>query len=269
MSDVPAVTPLAVTPDTDGIRTVIGVDIGGSGIKAAPVDLELGSFTNERIRYPTPQPATPERVAEVVATLVTELVTPGPVGVTVPAVVRHGTVLSAANIDPSWIGCDARTLLGRATGRTVSVVNDADAAGLAEMRHGAGRGRDGVVVMITLGTGIGSAVFVDGTLVPNTELGHLHLHGGDAEDYAADSVREREDLGWKEWAHRVEKYVHLLEKLLWPDLIIVGGGVSKKADKFLPHIESSVEVVPAGLHNDAGIVGAAFCTAAIRPAAPR
>lgn len=264
MADVPAVPPLVVPSEDSGPRNVIGIDVGGSGIKGAPVDLGAGAFAAERIRIPTPQPATPDAVAGVIATIVEDLATPGPIGVTIPAVVRHGTVLTAANIDHHWIGCDAADLLSTATGREVSVVNDADAAGLAEMRFGAGRGRDGVVVMITLGTGIGSAVFVDGMLVPNTELGHLHLKGGDAEDYAAESVREREDLGWKEWAHRVEKYVHLLEHLLWPDLIIVGGGVSKKAGKFLPHISADTEIVPAALHNDAGIVGAALCSEGAR-----
>jgi polyphosphate glucokinase len=178
--------------------------------------------------------------------------------VTLPAVVQHGIARSAANIDAGWIDLDADALLSRVTGRSVGVVNDADAAGVAEMRFGAGRDQQGVTVMITLGTGIGSALFVDGVLVPNTEFGHLHLHGGDAEDYAAELVREREDLSWKAWAHRIEKYVHLLERLLSPDLIIVGGGVSKKSEKFLPYIECHTPIVPAAMHNDAGIVGAAL-----------
>ena len=177
---------------------------------------------------------------------------------TLPAVVRSGTVLTAANIDEAWVGTDAAALIAGATGREVTVLNDADAAGLAEVRHGAGRDISGVVLMLTLGTGIGSALFIDGTLVPNTELGHLPLKGGDAEDYAASSVRDAEDLSWKHFAHRLERYVHLVERLFWPDLIVFGGGVSKKADKFLPRISSTTPLVPAELHNDAGIVGAAM-----------
>ena len=243
---------------TDGGRTVIGVDIGGTGIKGAPVDTSTGSLVRERIRLLTPHPATPAAVAGVVAELVGQLDCPGPLGVTLPAVVQHGVARTAANIDDAWVDSDAAALLSDATGRPVAVVNDADAAGVAEMRFGAGVGQDGVVVMVTFGTGIGSAVFADGRLVPNTELGHLPLHGGDAEDWAAASVREEEDLGWKKWAHRVEAYLQLLEKLLWPDLIIVGGGVSKHADRFLPHIETRTTVVPAQMHNDAGIAGAAL-----------
>jgi polyphosphate glucokinase len=239
-------------------HTVIGVDIGGTGIKAAPVDLSTGTLLRERIRELTPHPATPDAVADVVAGIVSRIGGSGPLGVTLPAVVQHGIARTAANIDAGWIDLDADALLSRVTGRSVGVVNDADAAGVAEMRFGAGRDQRGVTVMITLGTGIGSALFVDGVLVPNTEFGHLHLHGGDAEDYASELVREREDLSWKAWAHRIEKYVHLLEALLSPDLIIVGGGVSKKSDKFLPHIECRTPIVPAAMHNDAGIVGAAL-----------
>jgi polyphosphate glucokinase len=173
-------------------------------------------------------------------------------------VVRGGIVRTAANIDQSWIGVDAAALFHDVTGRTVTVLNDADAAGLAEMRHGAGVGRNGTVVMVTLGTGIGSAVFVNGVLVPNTELGHINLHDGDAEDWAAAEVREREDLSWKEYAHRLEEYLDLLHRLLWPDLIIIGGGVSKRADKFLPLVHVDAEVVPARMQNEAGIIGAAM-----------
>jgi polyphosphate glucokinase len=246
----------AVAPD--GVGVVLGVDIGGSGIKAAPVDVARGAFAQERIRIPTPQPATPDAVAAVVADLTARFGGSGSVGVTLPAVVQGGTVRTAANIDPAWIGTDAAAVLGAATGRPVTVVNDADAAGVAEMRFGAGRDRGGVVLMVTLGTGIGSALFHDGVLVPNTELGHLPLHGGDAEQYAAESVREREDLSWKQWAKRLQHYFRLVEELVWPDLIIVGGGVSKKADKFLPLIHVDTPIVPAQLLNDAGIVGAAL-----------
>ena len=237
---------------------VVGIDVGGTGIKGAPVDLHAGSFAAERVRVLTPSPATPERVAEVVAQVLDRLGVPGPIGLTLPAVIRAGVVETAANIDEQWIGTDAVELFGRVTGRPVGVVNDADAAGIAEVRYGAGRGRQGVVVLVTLGTGIGSAVFIDGVLVPNTELGHLPMHDEDAEDWAAESVRERDDMSWKKWASHLEQYLELLQRLLWPQLIIVGGGVSKKSDRFLPHIHLRTEVVPAQLYNDAGIVGAAL-----------
>ena len=236
----------------------IGVDIGGTGIKGAVVDMQAGAMATERVRILTPKPATPDRVVEVVVELLDQIGEPGPVGVTMPSVVVDGVIHTAANIDQEWLGVDADALFQNATGRPVGVVNDADAAGIAEVRFGAGRDRKGVVVLITLGTGIGSAVFVDGVLVPNTELGHLPLHGADAEDWAAESIREEDDLSWKSWAHRVEKYLTLVDRLLWPQLIILGGGVSKKSDKFLPHIKLRTEVVPAQLHNDAGIVGAAL-----------
>ena len=238
--------------------TVIGIDIGGTGIKGAPVDLATGALTTSRIRLLTPLPATPPAVAGVVATLVEQLDVDGPIGMTLPGVVTGGVMRTAANIDKQWLGLDAVDLFGTATGRRVAVVNDADAAGVAEVKFGAGAGRSGTVMMVTLGTGIGSALFVDGALVPNTELGHLHLHHGEAEDWAADSVREREDLSWEEFAHRVEQYLQLVQGLFWPDLIIVGGGVSKKADKFLPLIHVDTEVVAAAMQNDAGIVGAAM-----------
>jgi len=243
--------------ERSGPASAIGVDVGGSGIKGAPVDVVGGAFAADRVRIPTPQPATPAAVAATIAEVLGQLGGSGPTGITMPAVVRNGVVETAANIDPSWIGVDAADLFGTALGRPVAVLNDADAAGLAEMRFGAGKGHAGSVVVVTLGTGIGSAVFAEGTLVPNTELGHLPLHGGDAEDWAADSVRDREDLSWKHWAHRLEKYFELLESLLWPELIIVGGGVSKKAEKFLPHIDVRTPIVAAQLQNEAGIIGAA------------
>ena len=245
---------------------VVGIDIGGSGTKGAPVDLSAGRFAAPRVRLPTPSPATPDRVADVVVELLAQLDAPGPVGLTLPAVVRGGIVETAANIDETWIGTNALELFGRATGRPVAVINDAEAAGLAEVRFGAGRGRSGVAVVITLGTGIGSAVFVDGTLVPNTELGHLPLHHGDAEDWAADSIREQEDLSWAQWAHRLEQYFEVVERVLWPQVIIIGGGVSKKSHKFLPHIDIRTELVPAELQNDAGIVGAALVATGQGPA---
>jgi polyphosphate glucokinase len=197
-------------------------------------------------------------VAGVVAELLEQIGGNGPVGLTIPAVVHNGIVETASNIDEAWIGIDAVKLFAEATDRPVAVLNDADAAGVAEARFGAGQDATGVIAVITLGTGIGSALIIDGTLVPNTELGHLPLHHGDAEDWAADSVRENEELSWKKYAERLQKYLELVERILWPQLFIIGGGVSKKADKFLPHVELRTPVVPAKLLNDAGIVGAAL-----------
>jgi polyphosphate glucokinase len=239
-------------------RTALGIDIGGTGMKGAPVDLATGELTKERIRILTPSPATPDAVTKSVVELLDQIGVDGPVGLTLPAVILNGVARTAANIDPGWIGTDAAKLFREATGRDVAVVNDADAAGNAEVRFGAGAGRSGVIVVVTLGTGIGSGLFIDGLLVPNTELGHLHLHHGDAEDYAADSVREKEDLSWDDYAKRVEDYLQLIQRLFWPNLIIVGGGASKKADKFLPKIDVDTEVVVAKLLNEAGIVGAAM-----------
>jgi polyphosphate glucokinase len=236
----------------------IGVDFGGTGIKGAPVDVAAGSLLSERIRLLTPHPATPDAVAGVVAELLEQIGGNGPVGLTIPAVVYNGTVETASNIDEAWIGIDAVKLFEEATSRPVAVLNDADAAGVAEVRFGAGKDAAGVIAVITLGTGIGSALIIDGTLVPNTELGHLPLHHGDAEDWASDSVRENEELSWKKYAERLQKYLELVERILWPQLFIIGGGVSKKADQFLPHVELRTPVVPAKLLNDAGIVGAAL-----------
>ncbi|WP_193612779.1 polyphosphate--glucose phosphotransferase [Nocardioides lijunqiniae] len=239
--------------------TPVGVDFGGSGIKGAPVDLAAGKLAADRVRIPTPQPSTPERVAEVLVDLLAQLPeAEGPVGVTVPGVVRHGVVGSAANIDESWIGTDADALFSRATGRTVRTVNDADAAGLAEVRFGAARGQSGLVIVTTLGTGIGSAFVHDGVLVPNSELGHLEVDGANAEARAANSAREREDLTWEEWAERLTRYYRTVERLFSPDLIVVGGGVSKHADSFLPLIGIDTPIVPAKLRNKAGIIGAAL-----------
>jgi polyphosphate glucokinase len=238
--------------------TIVGVDIGGSGIKGAPVNVHAGEFAAARVRIPTPIPATPDDVAKTVTDVLSQLDVPGPVGITLPAVVRHGVVETASNIDQSWIGMNANSFFAEATGRPVTVMNDADAAGVAEMTFGVGKDRKGVVLVITLGTGIGSALFVDGKLVPNSELGHLPMHHGVAEDFSAESIRVRDDLSWKKWAQRLTEYVEVLERLLWPELIIVGGGVSKKADKFVPHIEVATEVVAAQLQNDAGIIGAAL-----------
>lgn len=243
-------------------KHVLGIDIGGSGIKGAPVDLHKGEFATERERIPTPEESTPEAVAEVVAQIVDhfggDIAKGSPIGITVPAVVHHGVVRTAANIDPSWIGTDADALFTERVGRSVHVMNDADAAGVAEMHYGAGRGNEGVVLLTTLGTGIGTAMFMGGELLPNTELGHLEIDGHDAETRAASSAREREELSWEDWAERLQRYYSHVEDLLWPDLIIVGGGVSKKAEKFLPLLHTRAPIVPAQLKNDAGIIGAAW-----------
>ncbi|MEU3687286.1 polyphosphate--glucose phosphotransferase [Streptomyces narbonensis] len=243
---------------------VFGVDIGGSGIKGAPVDLERGALTEERHKVLTPQPATPDGVAGCVVEVVEHFGWTGPVGVTFPGVVTGSTIRTAANVDKAWIGVDAGTFLSeRLGGLPVTVLNDADAAGVAEMTFGAGRGRKGTVILLTLGTGIGSALFVDGRLVPNTELGHLELKGHDAETRASTKAREDEDLSWEHWAkRRVTKYLAHVEMLFSPELFIIGGGVSRKADRFLPLIEGiRAEIVPAELQNNAGIVGAAMAAA--------
>jgi polyphosphate glucokinase len=241
----------------------IGIDFGGSGIKAAPVDLEAGDFAAQRERIPTPAVSTPEAVAEVMAELVAHFPhATGPVGVAVPGVVRSGVVHSAANIDKSWLGTDADALLTERLGRDVHVVNDADAAGVAELRYGAAKGRMGLVILTTLGTGIGSAILYDGVLVPNFELGHLEIDGQVAEKRAAASVKTGEGLSWEQWAQRLTTYYRTLEKLFSPDLLVIGGGVSKDADHFLDLIEIDTEIIPATLRNRAGIIGAAVITSA-------
>ena len=245
----------------------IGIDFGGSGIKGAPVDLRTGEFAADRVRIETPRKATPANVAGVVAALVerTDVAAACPVGVTVPGVVMHGVVHSAANIDPSWVGTDAEALFEDRLQRPVTVVNDADAAGLAEARYGAARHESGLVIVTTLGTGIGSALVYGGTLVPNSELGHLEVDGHDAESRAANSVREREDLSWKAWARLLTRYYRAVERVLSPDLFVVGGGVSKHAEKFLPLLDIETPIVPATLRNTAGIVGAALLAHELHP----
>jgi polyphosphate glucokinase len=243
----------------DGFRG-FGVDVGGSGIKGCVVDLKAGRLDGERVRIDTPDPSKPDAVAAVVKDIVEGFGWTGPVGVTLPAVIKRGTAYTAANIDKSWIGTDAATLFAERLGRQprdVVVLNDADAAGMAEIRYGWPHDQEGVVVLLTFGTGIGSALFVDGKLVPNTEFGHLEVDGHDAETRAAASVKDERELSWEEWAHRVSRYIRSLEDLIWPDLIIAGGGVSKKADRWLPLLDVRTKVVAAELRNDAGIVGAA------------
>ncbi|MER5484462.1 polyphosphate--glucose phosphotransferase [Streptomyces sp. NPDC002812] len=239
---------------------IFGVDIGGSGIKGAPVDLNRGDLAQERHKVLTPQPATPDGVAGCVVEVVRHFDWDGPVGVTFPGVVTGGVTRSAANMDKAWVGVDTAALLSsRLDGRPVTVLNDADAAGVAEMAYGAGRGVDGTVILLTLGTGIGSALFTDGHLVPNSELGHLELKGHDAETRASVKAKEDGDLTWEHWARRVGKYLAHVEMLFSPDLFIIGGGVSRKPDKFLPLIEGvRARIVPAELQNNAGIVGAAM-----------
>jgi polyphosphate glucokinase len=237
---------------------VFGIDVGGSGIKGAPVNTQTGELIAERVRIKTPKPATPEALIATAAEVVRQSSWDGPVGCGFPAVVKDGVVRTAANIDQAAIGFDVQGRLEQELGDPVRVINDGDAAGLAEMRWGAGRGVQGVVVMLTLGTGIGTSLFVEDRLVPNTEFGHIEIRGEDAEHRAADSARKREALGWKEYAERLDEYLHRLEDLLWPDLIIIGGGISKKSEKFLPHLTARTKVVPAQMLNEAGIAGAAL-----------
>ena len=239
---------------------VLGIDIGGSGIKGAPVELPSGEMVGEHLHLPTPQPATPGAVTAAIKKMIQHFEFSGPVGAGFPGVIRQGVVETAANLSPSWVGKNAERLFKKATRLSFSVINDADAAGLAEMHHGAGRKQKGTVAMITLGTGIGSAIFIGGVLVPNTEFGHLTLRGKDAETIASARAREVNGWGWKKWSKRVREYLHLIDGLINPDLIIVGGGVSKRAEKWLPRASLGVraKVVPAKLHNEAGIVGAAM-----------
>jgi polyphosphate glucokinase len=245
------------------MRQVLGIDIGGTGIKGAPVDVGAGKLTADRCKLATPHPAKPDPVAEVVSELVKSFDWTGPIGLTFPGVVTGGEIRTAANLDPDWIGVNAGELFGRATGQPVTVVNDADAAGIAEMKFGAGAGKGGTVLMLTLGTGIGSALFIDGALVPNTEFGHIEIRGKDAEKRASEQAREEHELSWGKWAGHVDEYLEHMEALLSPALIILGGGISKKSDKFLPLLTGlRAPVVPAAMLNDAGIVGAAMAAEA-------
>ncbi len=238
-----------------------GVDVGGSGIKGAPVDLSTGELIQERVRIETPQPSTPEAVVAVVEKVLGDLRDGVRIGLTLPSVVVGGTALTAANIDPSWVFTDVEALMRERTHHEVLVVNDADAAGVAEVRFGAARGVRGTVLLLTLGTGIGSALFLDGKLVPNTELGHLQLDGYEAEKRASDAARKRDDLSWAKWAKRLSAYIEHVDALLRPDLVVLGGGVSKKSEQWLDLLEVRPPVRPAALLNDAGIVGAAVLAA--------
>jgi polyphosphate glucokinase len=236
---------------------ILGIDIGGSGVKGAPVDTGRGELSEERHRVPTPQPSDVTSVVEAVAEVAGTFGAADRVGITFPGVVVDGVTRTAANVDRSWIDAPAADLFSARLQRPVFVLNDADAAGVAEVTFGAGRGQRGLTVLLTFGTGIGSALFLDGQLIPNTEFGHLELHGRDAEERASDRAREQDDLSWEKWADRVQTYLQHVEMLLAPSLFIIGGGVSKKADRFLPLIKTRTPVVPATLLNNAGIIGAA------------
>lgn len=237
---------------------ILGIDVGGSGIKGAPVNIETGQLTADRIRIKTPKNAEPQPVAEVVARVAQAFDWKGPIGIGFPAPIRSGIAMMAANISEKWVGVNTEQLFTEATGCPCKVGNDADVAGLAEMKFGAGKGRAGTVIMITLGTGIGTAIFTQGQLLPNAEFGHLEIDGQDAEARASDAARKREDLSWKKYAKRLNRYLKTMESLFWPDLYIIGGGISKEHAKFIPLLTLQTEVVPAQFQNEAGIVGAAL-----------
>ena len=237
---------------------VLGIDIGGTGIKGAPVDTEQGKVLADHFRLLTPHPATPEAVSDCVAQVAKHFDWKGRIGAGFPGVIKSGVTMTAANLGEEWIGADTKSMFEQYTNCKTTLINDADAAGLAEMQFGAGKDNMGVVMMVTLGTGIGTALFVKGILVPNTELGHLVVDGKDAERRASDSVRIEKDLSWKDWAKRVDHYLDYVERLLWPDLIIIGGGASKHSERFIPHLTVHAKCVPAQLLNEAGIVGAAL-----------
>jgi polyphosphate glucokinase len=238
---------------------ILGIDIGGTGIKGAPVNTETGELLAGRFRIPTPKPALPEAVADVVQQVAAHFHYTGPAGITFPAIVKKGIIQTAANVDGSWINADAAALFSARLQGKSTVVNDADAAGVAEMRFGSGKDRNGTVIMLTFGTGIGSAVFHDGELLPNTEFGHLQIRGKEAERRCSERVREEKGMSFKKWAKTVGEYLETLEKLFSPELFIIGGGVSKKSEKFLPLLaaKTGVPIQPAKMQNDAGIIGAA------------
>ncbi len=237
---------------------ILGIDVGGSGIKGAPVDTPAGRLIKDRLRIPTPEPAEPEPVAKVVDQIAQSFNWKGPVGIGFPAPIKNGIAMMAANVSPKWIGVNADDLFTKTTGCDCTLINDADAAGLAEMAFGAGRGRMGTVIMLTLGTGIGCALFFDGRLLRNTELGHIEIEGAEAEARASSAAKDREDLSWKKYARRLDVYLKTMQKLFWPDLFIIGGGISKNHDKFLPLLTVDVPVEPAALLNEAGMIGAAM-----------
>lgn len=262
------------TPGVASGRIAIGIDVGGSGIKAAVVDIEAGRFVSERLRVATPNPATPDAVIASIGRIVRRLARASglgattPIGVGLPGVTLDNTLKSAANIDPAWIDFPVVERMRKATGRSVTIVNDADAAGIAEMRFGVGKDQPGVVIFLTLGTGVGSGVFVDGILVPNTEFGQMEIRGRPAERRSAAAARARRGLSWKAWSQDLDEHLHRIDELMWPSLMILGGGVSKNADKFIPRLTVRCPVVPAQLRNDAGIIGAAIVAVADASAGP-
>jgi polyphosphate glucokinase len=237
---------------------VLGIDIGGSGIKGAPVDTETGKLLAERIRIKTPKKGEPKPVAEIVAEIAKSFDWKGSIGIGFPAPIKSGVTLMAANVSEKWVGVNADDLFTKTTGCDCAMINDADAAGLAEMKFGAGKGQPGTVILLTLGTGIGSAIFYRGNLLPNTEFGHLEMKGKDAEYRASDAARQRDDLSWKKYAKRLNKYMSAMEKLFWPDLFIIGGGISKESEKYIPLLKIETPIIPAQFLNEAGIVGAAL-----------
>jgi len=241
---------------------VLGIDVGGSGIKGAPVDTETGKLLAERVRIKTPKNAEPEPVAEVVTEIAKSFNWTGPIGIGFPAPIKSGVAMMAANVSEKWVGTNVDDMFTKITGCDCTMINDADAAGLAEMKFGAGQGQPGTVIMVTLGTGIGSAIFYRGVLLPNTEFGHLEVKGQDAEYRASDMARQRDDLSWKKYAKRLNKFLSKMERLFWPDLFIIGGGISKESDKYIPLLKIKTPVVPAQLLNEAGIVGAALAARA-------
>ena len=241
---------------------VLGIDVGGSGIKGAPVDTKTGKLLAERLRIKTPKKAEPQPVTEVVAEITKSFNWQGPIGIGFPAPIKSGVALMAANVSEKWVGTNADDLFTKVTGCDCTMINDADAAGLAEMKFGAGKGQPGTVILVTLGTGIGSAIFYRGNLLPNTEFGHLDMDGKDAEHRASDAVRQRDNLSWKKYAKRLDKYLAQMEKLFWPDLFIIGGGISKESEKYIPLLRLEAPVVPALFLNEAGIVGAALAAKA-------
>ena len=264
MTDGSSQVPAAIAPAG---RLAIGVDVGGSGVKAAVVDTGSGLLVSERLRVPTPTPSTPDRVGATIGRLIRRLVkaadipADAPVGVGLPGVAMDGRLRTAANIDPAWIDYPIADKLSKSLKRSVSIVNDADAAGIAEMRFGIGVARPGVVIFLTLGTGVGSGVFNDGVLVPNTEFGQMEIRGRPAERRSAAAARVRRGLSWKAWASDLDEHLQRIEDLMWPTLFIIGGGVSKNADKYIPRLTTRTPVVPASLRNDAGIIGAAIVAA--------
>jgi len=237
---------------------ILGIDVGGSGIKGAPVDTDTGEILAERVRIKTPKDAEPQPVADVVAEIAKSFSWQHPIGIGFPAPIKGGVAMMAANISPKWVGTNADELFSEVTGCDCHMINDADAAGLAEMSFGAGKEHPGTVIMLTLGTGVGTAIFYDGKLLPNTEFGHLDMKGKDAEHRVSDAVRQSEGLSWKVYAKRLNKYLMEMEKLFWPDLFIAGGGISKQSEKYLPLLKIRTPIITAQLLNQAGIVGAAL-----------